>query len=59
MELLEAFGWPGASVIDLGGISAARASEGYLHLRLRLMQAAGHADFNILVRRRGPEAESR
>lgn len=54
VSLLKQFGWPESDVIDLGGISAARATEAYLHLWLRLMRTVGHADFNILVQGRGP-----
>jgi predicted dinucleotide-binding enzyme len=49
--LLESFGWPGDAVIDLGGISAARGTEMYLPLWLRLMGALGSAEFNVEVRR--------
>jgi 8-hydroxy-5-deazaflavin:NADPH oxidoreductase len=43
------FGWK--SVLDLGDISAARATEAYLHLWLRLYGVAKSADFNVkLVR---------
>jgi len=49
-ELLVEFGWPRESAIDLGGISAARATEMYLPLWLRLMGALGTADFNVQVR---------
>jgi len=48
--LLESFGWPRHSVIDLGDISAARGAEMYLPLWLRLMGALGTAEFNIAVR---------
>jgi len=48
--LLTEFGWPQGSVIDLGGIEAARGTEMYLPLWLRLMGALGTADFNIQVR---------
>jgi predicted dinucleotide-binding enzyme len=48
-ELLESFGWPPGSVLDLGDISAARGTEAYLLLWLRLMGMAGGADFNIKV----------
>jgi 8-hydroxy-5-deazaflavin:NADPH oxidoreductase len=48
--LLEGFGWPRASVIDLGGIEAARGAEMYLSLWLRLMGSLGTAGFNISVR---------
>jgi predicted dinucleotide-binding enzyme len=43
------FGW--RNVLDLGDISAARATEAYLHLWLRLYGAMKTADFNVkLVR---------
>lgn len=41
------FGWK--SVIDLGDITAARGTEAYLHLWLRLWGALGTADFNVRV----------
>lgn len=46
-ELLSGFGWPSERVVDLGGIRAARATEGYLSLWLELMRDVGHARFNI------------
>jgi predicted dinucleotide-binding enzyme len=49
-ELLVEFGWPRESVVGLGGIEAARGTEMYLALWLRLMGALGTADFNIQVR---------
>jgi 8-hydroxy-5-deazaflavin:NADPH oxidoreductase len=49
-ELLVEFGWPHESVVDLGGIAAARGTEMYLPLWLQLMGALGTADFNIQVR---------
>jgi predicted dinucleotide-binding enzyme len=49
--LLESFGWPSGSVIDLGDITAARGMEMYLPLWLRLMGALGTPDFNIAVAR--------
>jgi len=49
--LLESFGWPPASIIDLGDISTARGPELYLPLWLRLWGVAGGPHFNIkLVR---------
>jgi predicted dinucleotide-binding enzyme len=47
--LILSFGWPDESIIDLGDISAARGTEGYLPLWLRLMGALGTAEFNIKV----------
>ena len=49
VALLWEFGWPAERVLDLGDISAARATEMYLPLWLRLMQSLGHANFNISV----------
>jgi predicted dinucleotide-binding enzyme len=49
-ELLQGFGWPAEAIVDLGGIEAARGTEMYLPLWLRLMGALGTADFNIQVR---------
>ena len=46
-ELLGEFGWPAGRVIDLGDITAARGTEHYLMLWLRLMGVAGGASFNI------------
>ena len=47
--LLGEFGWPAERVIDLGGISAARGTEMYLPLWLRIMGATGTGHFNIGV----------
>jgi predicted dinucleotide-binding enzyme len=47
--LLGEFGWPADSVIDVGGIEAARGTEMYLPLWLRLMGALGTPAFNIAV----------
>jgi 8-hydroxy-5-deazaflavin:NADPH oxidoreductase len=49
-SLLGAFGWPAASVLDLGGIEAARGTEAYLAFWIRLWQALGTATFNVAVR---------
>jgi 8-hydroxy-5-deazaflavin:NADPH oxidoreductase len=49
--LLETFGWPGDRIVDLGDISAARGTEGYLPLWLRLYGALGSASFNIAIER--------
>jgi 8-hydroxy-5-deazaflavin:NADPH oxidoreductase len=46
-ELLQAFGWPLASIVDLGDITAARGTEAYVLLWVRLMGTLGTADFNI------------
>jgi 8-hydroxy-5-deazaflavin:NADPH oxidoreductase len=47
-ELLESFGWPAERIVDLGDIAAARGTEMYLPLWLRLMGAVG-PQFNIKV----------
>jgi len=56
-ELLGEFGWPSQRVIDLGGIEAARGTEMFLPLWLRLMAAEGSGRFNIgLLTAADPEA---
>lgn len=49
--LLEAIGWPAESVVDLGDLSAARGTEMYLPLWLRLYGRLETADFNIAIAR--------
>jgi 8-hydroxy-5-deazaflavin:NADPH oxidoreductase len=46
-ELVGDFGWSADSVVDLGGIEAARGMEMYLPLWLSLMGALGTPQFNI------------
>lgn len=48
-DLLSQFGWPATWIVDLGDIAAARATEMYLPLWLRTMNAIGTADFNIQI----------
>lgn len=48
-SLLGEFGWPAERVHDLGGIDAARGTEMYLPLWLRLMGELGGSQFNIAV----------
>jgi predicted dinucleotide-binding enzyme len=48
--LLEEFGWPPTSIIDLGEISSARGTEMYMALWLRLWGRFQTADLNIEVR---------
>ena len=48
-ELLQSFGWPAERILDLGDISAARGTELYVALWLRLMGPTGGAAFNIHV----------
>jgi 8-hydroxy-5-deazaflavin:NADPH oxidoreductase len=47
--LLRELGWPAASVVDLGGIRAARSTEMYLPLWLSLMGCVGSPVFNIHI----------
>jgi len=49
-ELLQEFGWPAGSIVDLGDIAAARGMEMYLALWLRLWGAAGTPVLNVEVR---------
>jgi predicted dinucleotide-binding enzyme len=45
--LTEGFGW--TDILDLGDITTARGTEGYLPLWVRLWGATGSADFNVKV----------
>ena len=47
--LLESFGWPAGKIIDLGGITAARAVEMYSRLYFTLVGALGTFELNIDV----------
>jgi hypothetical protein len=47
--MLESFGWPPDSIVDLGGIEAARGMETVLVFWIELMQARGDRFFNINV----------
>jgi predicted dinucleotide-binding enzyme len=47
--LLESFGWPAGAIVDLGDLSAARGTEAYLLLWLRLWSAFGTGDLNVRV----------
>jgi predicted dinucleotide-binding enzyme len=49
VDLLTEIGWPASSIIDLGGLTAARGCEMFLPLWLSLMQTLGTPDFNIKV----------
>jgi predicted dinucleotide-binding enzyme len=49
--MLGEFGWPADRVLDLGGIDAARATEMYLPLWIRLYGVGGGHLFNIAVKR--------
>ena len=48
-SLLERFGWPSGSILDLGDISNARGTEMYVPLWLRLWGVVGTGRFNIKV----------
>jgi predicted dinucleotide-binding enzyme len=48
-DLLASFGWPAKSIMDLGDITAARGTEMYLPLWLRLWGATGTARLNVSV----------
>jgi len=47
--VLREFGWPAEHIVDLGGISAARGTEGYVALWLNLMGVVGTGQFNIAL----------
>jgi predicted dinucleotide-binding enzyme len=49
IELLETFGWLSGDILDLGDISAARGTEMYLPLWLRMMGALETPQFNVRV----------
>jgi hypothetical protein len=49
IELLRSFGWPSERIVDLGDISAARGTEAYVALWIRLWGVTGTGDFNIGV----------
>jgi 8-hydroxy-5-deazaflavin:NADPH oxidoreductase len=53
IELLESFGWLSGDVVDLGDIAAARGTEMYLPLWLRMMGALDTPQFNIRIVRAG------
>ncbi len=47
--MLESFGWPPESIVDLGGIETARGTEMFLVLWISMMQAFGDRTYNINV----------
>jgi predicted dinucleotide-binding enzyme len=51
VDILKSFGWPAESIIDLGDITAARATEMYLALWIRMMMKFRTPMFNIAVPR--------
>ncbi len=46
-DVLQEFGWPPPSILDLGDITTARGTEMFLPLWLRLYGALGTGEFNI------------
>ncbi len=50
-SLLASFGWPDESILDLGDISAARGTEMFVPLWLRLYGSLGTGRFNVAVLR--------
>ena len=48
-EILKSFGWLEQNILDLGEISAARGTEMYLPLWLRVLGATGSGAFNIKI----------
>ena len=50
-KLLASFSWPPEDIIDLGDITAARGTEAYLILWLRIWSTIGTGHFNIAVQR--------
>ncbi len=51
VDLLGGLGWPAERVVDLGGIEAARGTEAYMLLWVRLMRGIGNPNFNIALQR--------
>jgi hypothetical protein len=48
-SILESFGWPRESIVDLGALTAARGLEAYVLHWVNLMGAVGHPHFNIHI----------
>jgi predicted dinucleotide-binding enzyme len=50
VELLRSFGWPPERILDLGDLTAARGTEAYLLLWLRLWGTfqTGHLNIKVL-----------
>ena len=49
IEVLETFGWLSGDIVDLGDITAARGTEAYLLLWVRLMGALDTPNFNVRI----------
>jgi len=50
-EILQSFGWPASSIIDVGDITTARGTEMLLPLWIRLWSAWGTVNFNFHIQR--------
>lgn len=50
-DLLAGFGWREGEIVDLGELAAARGTEAYLLLWLRIWKATGTGMFNVAIRR--------
>jgi 8-hydroxy-5-deazaflavin:NADPH oxidoreductase len=48
-KLLQSFGWPAESIVDIGDIGGARANEMYVTMWLRLYQSQGTPNVNIHI----------
>lgn len=48
-DLIMELGWKDQNIIDLGDITAARATESYLLLWVRIMGAVGSGAFNFKI----------
>jgi predicted dinucleotide-binding enzyme len=48
-DLLVSFGWPASRILDLGGITTARAAEFYILMWVHLYGTLGTSEFNIQV----------
>jgi 8-hydroxy-5-deazaflavin:NADPH oxidoreductase len=57
-SLLADLGWPDDAVLDLGGLSAARASEAYVLMWVALLQATGTPHVSIRVVRAASESSA-
>jgi predicted dinucleotide-binding enzyme len=55
-EVLQGFGWPAGSILDLGDITTSRGVEMYLALWIRLWGATGTGVLNVEVRTAPPAA---
>jgi len=58
VDLLGSFGWKVDRIVDLGDITAARGTESYLLLWVRIMQALGTSAFNVSIVSEQSEGQS-